>query len=124
MSNKGKTYIKRNPRGPRGTYVMRQVRLSQQATEVSSYVITVPKSIGDAFRDKGLTWVWSVINNPSSPYHGSLMLTPVVPDGNHGKQEVNADAAAIAAMFRDKGVGEQSEDDGFTPHADDPLSHG
>jgi hypothetical protein len=130
MSNTGKTYIKRNPRGPRGTYVMRQVRPSQQSPEVTAYVITVPKSIGDAFRDKGLVWVWSAINNPSSPYHGNIMLTPVVPDDTHKKSEVDSDAAAIAAMFGGEHVRGQvtgsgdSEGEPLTPHADDPSSHG
>lgn len=100
MSNSKKSYIRRNKRGPKGTYAMRQVRERQDSQNVVSYVITVPRSIGDAFRDKGIVYVWSVVNIPGHAYHGNIMLTPVLADdANLAAATVDSDAAAIASMF-------------------------
>lgn len=63
-----RTYTKRHPRGPGGTYPIRRIH---QKSGANNYVITVPKSIGAAFDGKPIVFSWSV-----DEQHGTIMLTP------------------------------------------------
>lgn len=85
-----RTYQKRHPRGPRGTYAIR--RIHQRNTHVNNYVISVPKNIGAAFEGKPIVFSWSV-----DEMNGTLTLTPQpLAQDEAAPQAVDPAAARVA----------------------------